>query len=86
MNAVEFGSLLPNSRKVDRLEARYVAKSYTLAEGVDYENTFSSVKAMVTVRSLLTISPTNGWRIEQLGVNNIHSWMEIHKKLYNFTP
>lgn len=25
---------------------------------------------MVTVRSFLTISPTNGWRTEQLGVTN----------------
>lgn len=52
------------------VRSKIVAKSYTQAEGVDYEYTFSSLKAMLNVRSLLTTAPTNGWGIEQLGANN----------------
>ncbi|GJT49543.1 ribonuclease H-like domain-containing protein [Tanacetum coccineum] len=59
-----------SSGKIDRYKARLVAHRFGQKERIDYEETFSPIVKMVTVRCLLNIDVSNSWNVFQLDVNN----------------
>ncbi|GJZ34887.1 ribonuclease H-like domain-containing protein [Tanacetum coccineum] len=56
--------------EIERYKARRVAKGFSQREGFDYDDTFSLVVKMVTVRCLIDIVVVNNWPLYQLDVNN----------------
>jgi len=61
------------NREVDRFKARLVAKGYSQTGEIDYQETFSSVVKMVTVRSIIAIVAAENWKIFQMNVFNTSS-------------
>ena len=49
---------------IERFKSKLVEKVYNQKEGLDYQETFSPVIKMVTVRSVISFDATNGWSIQ----------------------
>ncbi|TYK08491.1 Retrovirus-related Pol polyprotein from transposon TNT 1-94 [Cucumis melo var. makuwa] len=55
---------------IECYKARLVVKWYSQQEGLDYDETFSSVAKLVTVKILLTMVVSMKWELVQLDVND----------------
>jgi len=56
---------------MNRYKARLVAKGYAQTYGIDYEETYSPVDKMITVKAIITVATTKGWSLHQMDVKNV---------------
>jgi hypothetical protein len=64
---------------VNIYRARLVAKGYAQTYGIDYEDTYSLVAKMTTVKAIIAMVITKGWSLRQMDVKNVF-FVEIYKK------
>lgn len=67
---------------VDRYKARLVARGFSQKYGFDYEETFSPVARMVTIRTLISLAAYKGWTLWQLDVKNAFLYGELDRDIF----
>ncbi|GKE92368.1 ribonuclease H-like domain-containing protein [Tanacetum coccineum] len=75
-----------SSGEVERFKVRLAAKGFNQKDEIDYEETFSPMVKIVTVRCLLTIVVHNSWSIYQLDINNAFLYRELVEDVYTKLP
>ncbi|KAM7479031.1 hypothetical protein LguiA_027244 [Lonicera macranthoides] len=71
---------------VERYKARLVARGFSQQYGLDYEETFSPVAKMVTVRTIISLAAYKGWNLWQLDVKNAFLYGELDRDIFMEQP
>ncbi len=56
---------------VNRFKAKLVAKGYAQTCGIDYEETYSPIAKMTTIRAIIAMAIAKGWSLHQMDVKNV---------------
>ncbi|KAK3003520.1 hypothetical protein RJ639_018195 [Escallonia herrerae] len=71
---------------VNRFKARLVARGFSQHYGLDYEETFSPIAKMVTVRTIISLAAYKGWKLWQLDVKNAFLYGELDRDVFMEQP
>ncbi|WCJ28653.1 Retrovirus-related Pol polyprotein from transposon RE1 [Euphorbia peplus] len=71
---------------LDKYKARLVARGYNQRWGIDYQDSFSPVAKIVTVRVFLALTAHFQWELHQCDVNNAYLHGYIEEELYMIPP
>jgi hypothetical protein len=56
---------------VCKYKTRLVTKGYAQIYGIDYEDTYSPIAKMTTIRAIITMALAKEWSLHQMNVNNV---------------
>ena len=71
---------------VERYKVRLIAKGYTQTYGIDYQETFSPVVKLNTVRVLLSLVVNLDWPLHQFDIKNAFLHGDLEKEVYMDIP
>nr|GEV68539.1 putative reverse transcriptase, RNA-dependent DNA polymerase, Gag-polypeptide of LTR copia-type [Tanacetum cinerariifolium] len=72
--------------EIERYKARLVAKRFSQRDGIDFEETFSPVVKMVTIRCVISLFVHNNWLLFQLDVKNAFLYGDLYEDMYMDLP
>ncbi|MCO5558622.1 hypothetical protein L7F22_012208 [Adiantum nelumboides] len=67
---------------VERYKARLVAKGYAQTKGLDYDETFSPIAKVTSVRLVIAMANMFDWKLRQMDVNNAFLNGDLEEEIY----
>ena len=67
---------------IEHYKARLVAKSFTQEYGIDYDETFTPIARISSVRALLAVTAASKWNFFQMDVKNAFLNGDLSKEVY----
>jgi hypothetical protein len=65
---------------IERHKARLVAKGFSQVEGIDYNETFSPIAKMNSIRLVLALAASHKWEVHQMDVKSAFLHEDLQKK------
>jgi hypothetical protein len=72
--------------KIERYKARMIARGYSQTYGIDYDEAFTPVTKMNTLRILISCVANFGWPLHQLDVKNVFLRGNLQEEVYMEVP
>jgi hypothetical protein len=66
----------------EKYKAIFVAKGFSQVEGIDYEETFASVARYTSIRTIIAVGKSMGWKLHQMDVKKSFLNGEIEGEVY----
>ena len=63
-----------------------VAKGYSQKEGIDYEDSFSPISKLNTIRLMIALATKHSWKLHQLDVKSTFLNGELKEEVYLVQP
>lgn len=63
-----------------------MGKGFSQREGLDYQETFSLVVKIVTVRFVLALAAAENWHEHQINVSNVFLQGDLYDEVYMVLP
>jgi hypothetical protein len=63
-----------------------VAKGYAQTYGIDYEETYSPIAKMETIRAIIVMAVAKGWSLHQMDVKNVNLYGDLQEEVYMEQP
>jgi hypothetical protein len=73
-------------RIVEKYKVRFVAEGFSQVEGIDYEETFSLVARYTSIRTIIALTTSMGWKLHHMDVKTVFLNGEIQEKIYIEQP
>jgi len=67
---------------MSRYKTRLVTKGYAQTYGIDYEETYSPVAKMTTVRTIIVMVAVKRWSLHQMDVKNVFFHGDLQDEVY----
>ena len=65
-----------------RRKAKYVARGFTQQPGIDFDETFSPVMTLTTMRAIVAVATQENMVIKQIDIDNAYLYGELEEELY----
>lgn len=71
---------------IEKYKARFVARGFSQKEGMDYEETFAPVARYTSIRTIIAIAASKGWKLHQMDVKTAFLNGVIEEEVYIEQP
>jgi hypothetical protein len=71
---------------ISRYKSRLVSKGFQQVHGIDYDETFTPVEKMDSIRLTLSIVATKGWEFNQMDMKNAFLHDDLSEETYMEKP
>ncbi len=71
---------------MNKYKARLVTKGYAQTYGINYEETYSPVAKMTTIRAIIVMATSKGSSLHQMDVKNVFLYGDLQEQVYMEQP
>jgi hypothetical protein len=71
---------------IEKYKVRFVARGFSQKEGIDYDETFTSVARYTSMRTIISLASVLGWKFHQMDVKMAFLNGQVEEEVYIEQP